>query len=85
MAKNKQEFKVGDLVRVARSTDPMRTQHYHDFGVVGVVAGPADRHGDYTVEAPAKDGHTYQQWVPGYCLKLARQAMRKRDEYAARR
>lgn len=84
MAKNKQEFKVGDLVRVGRSTNPDMTMHYHDFGVVGEIAEPVDRHGDYVVDANTPDG-VLGQHVPGYCLKLAKQAMRKRDEYAARR
>ena len=84
MAKNKREFKVGDLVRVGRSTNPDLTMHYHDFGVVGVITDPEDRHGDYCVDANTPDG-VLGQHVPGYCLKLAKQAMRKRDEYAARR
>lgn len=82
MHKNKQEFKVGDLVRMARGTHPERTQHYHDFGVVGTVEEAVDRDGDYVVAAPGRGGCMY---VPDYCLKLAKQAMRKRDEYAARR
>lgn len=84
MHKNKQEFKVGDLVRMARGTHPERTQHYHDFGVIGTVEEAEDRYGDYVVVAPGRGG-MLAQLVPDYCLKLAKQAMRKRDEYAARR
>lgn len=81
MAKNKQEFKVGDLVRVSGHALwlPRRNEnwarHRIKSGTVCTVAGPE------FVVLPSGVGQIVHpdQW------KLAKQAMRKRDEYAARR
>lgn len=81
MAKNKQEFKVGDLVRVSGHARhlPRRNEdwarHHIKSGTVCTVAGAG------FVVAPDGMGqivHT-DQW------KLAKQAMRERDEYKNRR
>lgn len=81
MAKSKQEFKVGDLVRVSGHTfsqerrNELWPRHRIKSGTVCTVTG----HG----VVQTSDGH--QQCVVEQQWKLAKQAMRKRDEYAARR
>lgn len=86
MAKNKQEFKVGDLVRVGGHRldlprrNPDLVRHGIRSGTVCTV-----RSGIHTDGTVWVDGPEYPQWVSCGQLKLAKQAMRKRDEYAARR
>ena len=81
MAKNKQEFKVGDLVRVSGHARwlPRRNEnwarHHIKSGTVCRVAGS-----EFVV---APDG--VGQIVHPDKWRLANQAMRKRDKYAARR
>lgn len=81
MAKNKQEFKVGDLVRVSGHARwlPRRNEnwarHHIKSGTVCTVVGPG------CVAHP----HGVQQLVHQDQWKLAKQAMRKRDEYKNRR
>ena len=82
MAKNKQEFKVGDLVRVPGNSRSIWCYGHHlPQGSVCEVAG-VRRGGDCDLNYP---GGGIGQLVHGSVLKLAKQAMRKRDEYAARR
>lgn len=79
MAKNKQEFKVGDLVRTPRKAGNV----WHDipFGMVVEVVQPLNGFGNVDVRST----RGALQSIPRQHLKLAKQAMRKRDEYAARR
>ena len=79
MAKNKQEFKVGDLVRVPRKTAGV--WHNVPFGMVVEVTQPLNGFGNVDIRS-VRDTI---QGIPRQHLKLAKQAMRKRDEYAARR
>lgn len=82
MAKTKQEFKVGDLVRVPGRA----TSLWHGFNqgsvvtVRGILGAVATLYGYNRVAGM----HTEQELYTN-TLKLAKQAMRKRDEYAARR
>ena len=86
MAKNKQELEVGDLVRVGGHTLalPRRNVDWTRHGIASGTVCEVLRLGmvDGTVEV---QGPTYSQLVSPGQLKLAKQAMRKRDEYAARR
>lgn len=84
MAKNKREFKVGDLVRISRSSG--RRCANTRFGVLGEVTGVSDG-GDVQVldDSDKAAGCKHPWWLTASDLKLAKQAMRKRDEYAARR
>lgn len=72
------KYQLGDLVRVARPSG--RLQHWYAFGAVGRVADGPDCAGDYRVTVGVRF-----QYVAGRDLKLAKQAMRKRAQYAARR
>lgn len=82
MAKNKQELKVGDLVRVPGRTTSM----WHGFNqgsitaVRGICGGVATLYGYNRVAGMDTEQELYTN-----TLKLAKQAMRKRDAYAARR
>ena len=85
MSKNKQEFKVGDLVRVSgharylpRRNEDWPRHHIKSGTVCRVLHFASD--GCVSVEAPE-----WPQVVHTAQLKLAKQAMRKRGEYAARR
>ena len=83
MAKNKHAYDIGDLVRVSREVCEAR--HHLPSGVVATVRGWGGwtglAPGRVLVETPYGD----VQSVSTKQLKLAKQAMRKRDEYAARR
>ena len=86
MSKSKQEFKVGDLVRVP-GVDSCGTWHAFYAGQVVEVCD-VDR--DYPgqvgmVGASKRHGSVVDQGLDRSHLKLAKQAMRKRDEYATRR
>lgn len=82
MAENKQEFKVGDLVRVPGRT--VSVWHGFNQGAVAtvrhIVNGVATLYGYNRVAGTDTEQELYTS-----TLKLAKQAMRKRDEYAARR
>lgn len=85
MAKNKQEFKVGDLVRVGGHARylPRRNEgwprHHVKSGTVCRV------NQILWAECVLVEAPEWPQVVHPDQLKLAKQAMRKRDEYAARR
>lgn len=81
----KHEYEVGDLVRVKR-----HGSHGVKFGAVCELtslnfwANP-DR-GDPAVQGPIQAGWNQDQQILSYRdIKPAKQAMRKRDEYANRR
>lgn len=82
MHKNKQEFKVGDLVRVPGST--LGVWHGFNQGAVvtvhSILGGVATLYGYNRI---AQTDTTQELYT--HTLRLAKQAMRKRDEYAARR
>lgn len=87
MAKSEQEFKVGDLVRIKGYSIVGGYCHCIYQGAVCRVLGPptlaghvVDVIGPYT-----QGGAPVCQGVSRTHLKLAKQAMRKRAEYAARR
>lgn len=86
MAKNKQEFKVGDLVRIRGRTLRGGCGHGVRQGAVCRVVNPCNPLGNVDVSGPSRyaDRNTVQGVFPSH-VKLAKQAMRKRDEYAARR
>lgn len=75
------KYQVGDLVRVSGHArylprrHPLWARHHIKSGMVCTVVGPE------TVQTP----NGLQQTVHQDQWKLAKQAMRKRDEYAARR
>lgn len=87
MAENKQEFKVGDLVRIRGAGIAGSYCHGIYQGAVCRVLEPSTlaKH-IIDVEGPYRlNGRPVRQAVSYTHLKLAKQAMRKRDEYAARR
>lgn len=81
MAKREQ-LKAGDLVRApARSTKGQCCAGFRQGQVVevrGVEGRVIALHGSYS-------GLLLDQWVECSELKLAKQAMKKRDQYASRR
>lgn len=86
MAKNKQEFKVGDLVRIRGRTLRGGCGHSVRQGAVCCVINPCNSLGNVEVSGPHR--YAYLNVVQGVFpthVKLAKQAMRKRDEYTARR
>lgn len=86
MAKNKQEFKVGDLVRVSGSTLRGGYGHAIKQGAVCRVICVRNSLGNVDIIGPRRYtiGEVPQGVAPTH-VRLAKQAMRKRDEYAARR
>ena len=83
MAKNKQEFKVGDLVRISRSS--RRRCADTQFGMLGEVVGVSGGCVQVLDDHDKAAGRKCPWYLTASDLKLAKQAMRKRDEYAARR
>lgn len=81
----KNQFKVGDLVRVTR-----HGAHGIKFGAVCELLS-LDFWGNPHNPTAHVSGTTATEWAQGgqlveiHALKLAKQAMRKRDEYANRR
>jgi hypothetical protein len=81
----RKELKVGDLVRV-----PGRhvTKYWHAFkaGTVVEVVGINEELGDATLQGfEPGSGILQTQWLSLRHLKLAKQAMKKRDQYKNRR
>lgn len=78
----RKELQVGDLVRVSASNRRLyRVGHFHKAGAVGVVESlPEDTDNCHLVRVG-----TTPQYVPTGLLKLAKQAMKKRDQYQNRR
>lgn len=77
------KFKAGDLVRVpGRSTSRLCYGHGHPQGAVCLVVEGPSLDGDFEVRHPSGD---FTQLIHGSVLKLAKQAMRKRDQYQDRR
>lgn len=86
MAKNKQGFKVGDLVRIRGYTLRGGCGHHVQQGAVCRVTNPCNSRGNVEVSGPHRyaDRNIAQGVFPSH-VKLAKQAMRKRDEYKNRR
>ena len=74
------ELKVGDLVRVPGNTVKGACRHSLPQGSVVEVVRVGHDYADMKNHAG-----TYTQGCAIECLKLAKQAMRKRDKYEARR
>lgn len=87
MAKNKQEFKVGDLVRIKGSSIVGGYCHGIYQGAVCRVLGPSTLAGHIVdvIGPHTLGGAPVLQGVSRTHLQLAKQAMRKRDEYKNRR
>lgn len=88
---SKHEFKVGDLVRVQGAARHLPRRHPNDIrhnlkaGAVAVVM-EIDADGDVWVRGPSDyDGKTLMQVMRPSQVKLAKQAMKKRAAYGARR
>ncbi len=80
----KQVIKVGDLVRVPRRN--LHIWHHLAFGCVAEVLSIDASDGTYSVQGWCHDvGGVLGQWVGQSGVRLAKQAMRKRDAYAQRR
>lgn len=77
MSKRK-ELKVGDLVRITAGGAEYGSAHA--VGAVGEVVEWPNRYGNVTVKVG-----TLNQGLGRECVKLATQAMKKRDMYEARR
>ena len=82
----KQEFKPGDLVRVPGRTEYLCFSHDLPQGSVCEVARVLDYSDYLLVELRHPCGRKqYTQAVNSPVLKLAKQAMRKREQYGNRR
>lgn len=76
------KYQVGDLVRVSGRTHPRGFMHGLPQGSVCQVLG-YNSLGNLELRHPSRPG--LAQGVGPQCVKLAKQAMKKRDLYAARR
>lgn len=74
-----QEFKMGDLVRISSCKDSP-DKHWHKWGAVGIVTMAPNYYGNIDVKVGI-----LVQGIPARELKMAKQAMKKRDQYGARR
>lgn len=77
------QLKVGDLVRLPGNSKGNSTA-FKQGRVVEVIGFDEDYPGQLTVRATLRNSKELRQWLSGHHVKPAKQAMRKRDEYANR-